>query len=144
LEQLLNKASGQGPLGKGFYNISNFTLKSLIKNPDSLKENYEAYLNGFSGNIKEILLNFSGGPEKGLAPIYETLLRKELLYIVTLEFTKLDLSPNTISNHDIGTIFEILIRKSKEASSEKAGQFYTPREIVRIMSNTGIQSRKIN
>ncbi|MBI4708259.1 MAG: N-6 DNA methylase, partial [Candidatus Omnitrophica bacterium] len=72
---------------------------------------------------------------KGLSPIYETLLRKELLYIVTFEFTKLDISPDTISNHDMGTIFEILIRKSKEASNEKAGQFYTPREIVRLMVN---------
>lgn len=45
------------------------------------------------------------------------------------------MSPDTIGNHDMGTIFEILIRKSKEASNEKAGQFYTPREIVRLMIN---------
>ncbi|ASF48538.1 type I restriction-modification system subunit M [Methylovulum psychrotolerans] len=130
LEQLLKKASGQN-----FYNISGYTLLSLVKDSNHLGDNFKAYLNGFSDNIKDILLNFSGGPEKGLAPIYETLLRKELLYIVTFEFTKQDLSPDSISNHDMGTIFEILIRKSKEASNEKAGQFYTPREIVRLMVN---------
>ncbi|MBA4406578.1 restriction endonuclease subunit M [bacterium] len=130
LDQLLKKASGQN-----FYNISDFTLLGLIKDKDNIGENFEAYLKGFNESIKDIFLNFSGGPEKGLSPIYETLLRKELLYIVTFEFTKLDMSPDTISNHDMGTIFEILIRKSKEASNEKAGQFYTPREIVRLMVN---------
>ncbi|MCB4791677.1 MAG: type I restriction-modification system subunit M [Elusimicrobia bacterium] len=130
LDQLLKKASGQN-----FYNISAFTLLGLTKDKDNIGENFDAYLKGFNESIKDILLNFSGGPEKGLSPIYETLLRKELLYIVTFEFTKLDMSPDTISNHDMGTIFEILIRKSKEASNEKAGQFYTPREIVRLMVN---------
>lgn len=130
LDQLLKKASGQN-----FYNISAFTLLGLTKDKDNIGENFGAYLKGFNDSIKDILLNFSGGPEKGLSPIYETLLRKDLLYIVTFEFTKLDLHPDSISNHDMGTIFEILIRKSKEASNEKAGQFYTPREIVRLMVN---------
>lgn len=136
LDRLLKNAAGQN-----FYNTSPFTLSRLIKTPESIL-NFPEYLKGFSDNIKDILLNFSGGPEKGLSPIYETLLRKELLYIVTFEFTKLDLhpydkatNPTGISNHDMGTIFEILIRKSKEASNEKAGQFYTPREIVRLMVN---------
>jgi type I restriction enzyme M protein len=137
LNRLLKQASGQN-----FYNISSFTLVGLTKDSGNMGDNYKAYLDGFSENIKDILLNFSGGPEKGLSPIYETLYRKELLYIVTFEFTKLDLhpydkvnNPSGISNHDMGTIFEILIRKSKEASNEKAGQFYTPREIVRLMVN---------
>ena len=130
LDQLLKKASGQN-----FYNISAFTLLGLTKDKDNIGENFDAYLKGFNESIKDILLNFSGGPEKGLSPIYETLLRKELLYIVTFAFTKLDMSPDTISNHDMGTIFEILIRKSKEATNEKAGQYFTPREIVRLMVN---------
>lgn len=130
LDQLLKKASGQN-----FYNISSFTLLGLTKDKDNIGENFDAYLKGFNESIKDILLNFSGGPEKGLSPIYETLLRKELLYIVTFEFTKLDMNPDTISNHDMGTIFEILIRKSKETSNEKAGQYFTPREIVRLMVN---------
>ena len=132
LDQLLRKASGQN-----FYNKSDFTLVGLTKDVDNLGENFDAYLKGFSENIKDILLNFSGGPEKGLSPIYETLLRKDLLLIVTKEFvsSKIDLHPDKVSNHDMGTIFEILIRKSKETSNEKAGQYFTPREIVRLMVN---------
>lgn len=130
LDKLLKDASGQN-----FYNISPYTLAGLTKDAANIGTNFDAYLKGFSDNIKDILLNFSGGPEKGLSPIYETLHRKELLYIVTFEFTKLDLHPETVSNHDMGTIFEILIRKSKETTNEKAGQYYTPREIVRLMVN---------
>ena len=132
LDQLLKKASGQN-----FYNKSDYTLIGLTKDVNNIGVNFGAYLNGFSENIKDILLNFSGGPEKGLSPIYETLLRKELLLIVTKEFVspKIDLHPDKVSNHDMGTIFEILIRKSKETSNEKAGQYFTPREIVRLMVN---------
>lgn len=132
LDQLLKQASGQN-----FYNKSDFTLLGLTKDISNIGVNYDAYLKGFSGNIKDILLNFSGGPEKGLSPIYETLLRKGLLLIVTKEFVspKIDLHPDKVSNHAMGTIFEILIRKSKETSNEKAGQYFTPREIVRLMVN---------
>lgn len=132
LDQLLKKAAGQN-----FYNKSDYTLLGLTKDPNNIGANFDAYLNGFSANIKDILLNFSGGPEKGLAPIYETLLRKGLLLIVTKEFIspKIDLHPDKVSNHAMGTIFEILIRKSKETSNEKAGQYFTPREIVRLMVN---------
>ncbi len=132
LDQLLKQASGQN-----FYNKSDYTLVGLTKDINNIGVNFDAYLKGFSENIKDILLNFSGGPEKGLSPIYETLLRKDLLLIVTKEFvsSKIDLHPGKVSNHDMGTIFEILIRKSKETSNEKAGQYFTPREIVRLMVN---------
>ena len=132
LDQLLRQASGQN-----FYNKSEYTLVGLTKDVNNIGVNFDAYLKGFSDNIKDILLNFSGGPEKGLSPIYETLLRKDLLLIVTKEFvsSKIDLHPEKVSNHDMGTIFEILIRKSKETSNEKAGQYFTPREIVRLLVN---------
>jgi type I restriction enzyme M protein len=126
---LLKKASGHN-----FYNRSHYSLLKITKDPN-IGANFDAYLKGFSKNIQDILLNFSGGEEKGLSPIYETLLRKDLLLIVTKEFIKIDLHPDRISNHDMGTIFEILIRKSKETSNEKAGQYFTPREIVRLMVN---------
>ncbi|MEB3249697.1 MAG: class I SAM-dependent DNA methyltransferase, partial [Merismopediaceae bacterium] len=129
LDGLLKRASGHN-----FYNRSRYDLLRITKD-QNLGANFEAYLNGFSDNIKDILYNFSGGKEKGLSPIYETLLRKDLLLIVTKEFVKIDLHPDCISNHDMGTIFEILIRKSKETSNEKAGQYFTPREIVRLMVN---------
>jgi type I restriction enzyme M protein len=127
-DALLKKAAGQP-----FYNMSEYSLVDLLKFPNDMGANFSAYLAGFSVNVKDILLNFSGGEEKGLSPIYETLLRKRLLFKVTQGFAEAELSPATVDNHGMGTIFEYLIRKFKEASNEAAGQFYTPRDIIRLM-----------
>lgn len=125
---LLTRASGQR-----FYNTSEYSLAELIKIPNDIAQNFAAYLNGFSANVKDILYNFSGGEEKGLGPIYETLVRKRLILKVTQAFAEADLSIETVDNHGMGTIFEYLIRKFKEASNEAAGQFYTPRDIIHLM-----------
>ena len=119
--------------GQSFYNTSEYSLAGLLKFPNDIGANFTAYLGGFSANVKDILLNFSGGKEKGLSPIYETLLRKRLLFKITQAFAGADLSPETVDNHGMGTIFEYLIRKFKEAGHEAAGQFYTPRDIIRLM-----------
>jgi hypothetical protein len=65
----------------------------MLKRPADLGQNCAAYLAGFSANVKNIIYNFSGGEEKGLGPIYETLLRKRLLFKVTQAFAEADLSP---------------------------------------------------
>jgi type I restriction enzyme M protein len=127
-DDLLKKAAGQR-----FYNVSEYSLDELIKLPADIVTNFNAYLSGFSANVKDILYNFSGGEEKGLSPIYETLARKRLILKVTQAFSEADLSPENVDNHGMGTIFEYLIRKFKEASNEAAGQFYTPRDIIRLM-----------
>jgi len=127
-DALLKKAAGQA-----FYNTSEYSLADLLKFPNDIGENFGMYLDGFSANVQDILFNFSGGKEKGLSPIYETLLRKRLLFKITQGFADADLSPQTVDNHGMGTIFEYLIRKFKEASNEAAGQFYTPRDIIRLM-----------
>lgn len=122
------------PKGISFYNISGFSLTNMLANPKALGDNFKTYLAGFSENVKDILYNFTGGKEKGLSPIYETLLRKNLLFSVAQEFvTKADLHPDKVDNHTMGTIFEIIIRMSKESTNDKAGQYYTPREIVRLL-----------
>ena len=127
-DKLLMKAAGQR-----FYNTSEYSLDELIKRPADLAQNFGAYLDGFSTNVKDILYNFSGGIEKGLSPIYETLHRKRLALKITQSFSDIDLSPENVDNHGMGTIFEYLIRKFKEASNDAAGQFYTPRDIIRLM-----------
>jgi type I restriction enzyme M protein len=127
-DSLLKKAAKQS-----FYNTSEYSLDALLKFPNDIGANFGAYLAGFSANVKDILFNFSGGEEKGLSPIYDTLLRKRLLFKITQAFSEADLSPATVDNHGMGTIFEYLIRKFKEASNEAAGQFYTPRDIIRLM-----------
>src|ERR1039458_9364515 len=127
-DTLIMKAAGQR-----FYNTSEYSLSELLKRPEDLNANFAAYMGGFSANVKDILYNFSGGEEKGLSPIYETLQRKRLLFKITKAFAEIDLSPETVDNHGMGTIFEYLIRKFKEASNDAAGQFYTPRDIIRLM-----------
>jgi type I restriction enzyme M protein len=125
---LLTKAAAQR-----FYNTSEYSLAELLKLPADLGANFSAYLDGFSANVKDILYNFSGGEEKGLSPIYETLQRKRLLFKIVQAFADADLSPQTVDNHGMGTIFEYLIREFKEASNEAAGQFYTPHDIIRLL-----------
>lgn len=120
--------------GVPFYNLSGLTLNSMLANPAAIADNFKTYLNGYSANIKDILYNFTGGEENGLSPIYATLSRKGLLYKVTQEFcVKADLHPDSVDNHMMGTVFETIIRYSKESTNEAAGQYYTPREIVRLL-----------
>lgn len=120
--------------GVPFYNLSGLTLNSMLQAPVSIADNFKTYLNGFSSNVKDILYNFTGGEENGLSPIYATLARKGLLFIVTQEFVvKADLHPDSVDNHMMGTVFETIIRYSKESTNEAAGQYYTPREIVRLL-----------
>jgi type I restriction enzyme M protein len=122
-----------GAAGVPFYNRSKFSFIELLKDAANIKENFGTYLEGFSDNIKEILYNFSGGEEKGLAPIYETLARKKLLYLITKEFAseRLDLHPDVVTNHEMGLIYEYLIRKFKEGAA--AGEQYTPRDVVQLL-----------
>jgi type I restriction enzyme M protein len=128
LKQLLTNAAGVP-----FFNRSRFSFPELLKDPANIKDNFGAFLDGFSDNIKEILYNFSGGEEKGLAPIYETLARKNLLYLITKEFASesLDLHPDVVTNHEMGLIYEYLIRKFKEGAA--AGEQYTPRDVVQLL-----------
>ena len=120
--------------GVPFYNLSGLTLNKMLANPVAIADNFKTYLQGFSANIKDILYNFTGGEENGLGPIYQTLARKGLLYKVTQEFcVKADLHPRNVDNHMMGTVFETIIRYSKESTNEAAGQYYTPREIVRLL-----------
>jgi type I restriction enzyme M protein len=122
--------------GQPFYNRSRFNLSAVLSpDPTELGENFDAYLQGFSDNIKDILYNFSGGKEKGLSPIYETLLRKGLLFKVTQAFSdeEVDLSPAKVDNHAMGTVYEHLIHKFKMLKNAAAGAHYTPREVIRLM-----------
>ena len=98
-DALLMKAAGQR-----FYNTSEYSLDELIRRPADIVPNFFAYLDGFSANVKDILYNFSGGEEKGLSPIYETLARKRLILKITQAFAEADLSQENVDNHGMGAI----------------------------------------
>lgn len=57
---------------------------------------------------------------------------RNLLYLVTQKFASIDLHPETISNHEMGLVFEHLIRKFAESANDTAGEFFTPRDVVRL------------
>lgn len=121
-----------------FFNTSGLSLQKLLGAPDQIGESFETYLNGFTDNVKDILANFVHADASAgildLSPIYSRLERGNKLFsVVQLFVQRADLHPDRVSNAKMGTVFEIVIRRSKEASNTKAGQFYTPREIVRLL-----------
>lgn len=121
-----------------FFNTSGLSLEKLLGAPEQIGQTFETYLNGFTDNVKDILANFVHSDTDtdivDLAPIYSRLERSNKLFsVVQLFVQRADLHPDKVSNAMMGTVFEIVIRRSKEASNTKAGQFYTPREIVRLL-----------
>ena len=121
-DPILTKASGYP-----FYNISKFTFKNLLQDPNNIAKNLRAYINGFSQNMYNILENFEFANE------IKKLDEANLLYLIIQRFNDMDLHPDVVSNHEMGTIFEELIRKFSEQSNETAGEHFTPREVIRLM-----------
>lgn len=125
-DALLCKASGFD-----FYNTSKYTFEKLMDDPDHIEENFRNYLNGFSENVRDIIVKFKfDGHITYMA-------EKNILYIVLKEFAseKGNLHPDEISNLEMGYIFEEIIRRFSESHNEDAGQHYTPREVIQLMVN---------
>lgn len=121
-----------------FFNTSGLSLKKLLANPASISSNFKTYLEGFTDNVKDILSNFvhQDGEAPDLTQIYRRLEKSNKLYSVVQTFVQqADLDPKKVSNAQMGTVFEIVIRWSKESTNSKAGQYYTPREIVRLLAS---------
>ncbi len=127
-----------------FYNTSKFTLRDLRAraSQQQLKADFEAYLDGFSPNVHEILENFEFRnqiPRLSKADALGTLIEKFL-------DPSINLSPNPVKNgdgsikhpgldnHAMGTIFEELVRRFNEENNEEAGEHWTPRDVIKLMS----------
>lgn len=123
LDDFLRSASG-----RQFYNTSPYDFEKLLEDSDNVHTNFKAYLDGFSPNIQDIVTKF------GFDDQLKKLKSNKILYLVLKELDKVDLSPDVVSNHDMGYIFEELIRKFNEQSNETAGEHYTPREVIRLMT----------
>lgn len=124
LDPILRKATGR----MKFYNTSHHTLISLVDDAKNISINFDNYLNGFSPEVKEILRNFQ------FDKVVVRLKRNGLLYQMIQAIAALDFSPEKYDNHDMGYIFEELIRISNEQSNETAGEHFTPRDVIRLMS----------
>lgn len=107
-----------------FYNVSQFSLDSV--GSTSTRVNLEDYIAKFSANARQVFEHFAF--DRWL----EKLEKANLLFLVAQKFAAIDLHPNVISNHEMGLVFEHLIRKFAEASNDDAGQFFTPRDVVRL------------
>src|SRR3989475_606839 len=131
--------------GQAFYNASPFTLRDLRgrARAQQLKADFEAYLDGFSLNVQEILDKFKFRnqiPTLLEADILGSLIEKFLDYSINLgpqSVLNADGSERLppLHNHAMGTIFEELIRRFNEENNEEAGEHFTPRDVVRLMAD---------
>jgi len=110
-----------------FYNTSPYTLPSLTGDSANIKANLLSYVEGFSDNVRDVFTRF------GFEEQVQRLEEANALYLVVQEFAKLDLRPQHVSNTEMGSVFEELIRKFAEASNETAGEHFTPREVIALM-----------
>jgi len=138
-DQALRKAAGQA-----FHNTSRFTLRDLRAraSQQQLRADFEAYLDGFSSNVQDILEKFEFRnqiPRLSKADALGTLIEK-------LVSPDINLGPNPVyngdgsvkhpglDNHGMGTIFEELVRRFNEENNEEAGEHWTPRDAVKLMA----------
>jgi len=110
-----------------FYNHSKFDLQRLKEDPTNIAINFQNYLNGFSENVREIVDNFQ------LEKPIEKLENANRLFQFIEKFSDVDLHPNNVSNHMMGSVFEELLRKFSEMSNETSGEHYTPRDVVGLL-----------
>ncbi len=140
MDGLLCSANGSN---MGFYNYSKFTLQSLLNDPKNIRVNFENYLDSFSTNIQDIITKFKFKNQ------LDTLEEANILFGVIERFCspKINFSMNPIldskgniiqeglSNLAMGYIFEELIRRFNEENNEEAGEHFTPREIIQLMTH---------
>ena len=110
-----------------FFNHSQFDLNRLKQDPSNIQMNLQNYLGGFSNNVLEVVENFQ------LEKPIEKLNKNNRLYQFIEKFSEIDLHPDVVSNHQMGQVFEELLRKFSEMSNETSGEHYTPRDVVRLL-----------
>lgn len=123
VEQILKNASGH-PV----YNTSEYTFDKLCSEPDQISENLKYYIESFNPNAREILEKFEFKHE------IDKLDDADLLFQVVSSFAEIDLHPDVVENEEMGYIYEELIRKFSELSNETAGEHFTPREVIELMT----------
>ncbi|SBR46875.1 type I restriction enzyme M protein [Halomonas sp. HL-93] len=121
-EKLLLRAADQP-----FFNASPLSLGTLSDTQTS--DDLMSYVQSFSQSAREIFEHFE------FESFVQQLSANDLLYKVVLQFAAIDLSPQRVSNHGMGGIFEELIRKFAESSNETAGEHFTPRDIVHLTTS---------
>lgn len=124
-EGFLRSAAG----GYRFYNTSLYTFERLKTDPENIKANFEAFINGFSDNVIDILANM------GFFNQIDRMNDAGVLYQVISDFCEdnADMSPSKISAIDMGYVFENLVQRFSESYDEEAGAHFTSRDIIYLM-----------
>ncbi|MDC3008616.1 type I restriction-modification system subunit M [bacterium] len=135
-EKALREGQGLDPeqfmlrkAGQLFCNSSALEMQRLMGDADNIGENLRSYVQAFSPAVRDIFESFEFHLQ------VDRLEKANLLYLVTEKFSQIDLHPETVSNAEMGLVFEELIRKFAELSNETAGEHFTPREVIRLMVN---------
>ncbi|MFL0580823.1 N-6 DNA methylase [Dietzia sp. 179-F 9C3 NHS] len=113
--------------GLPFFNTSVWDFGKLAADPAGLADNLIDYIEGFSANIRDVFDGYK------LPELIEDLDRKDRLFLIVKDFANVDLHPDRVSGHDMGYIFEELIRKFAESNNAQAGDHFTPREVISLM-----------
>jgi len=112
--------------GLSFYNTTPWTLQTLLGDPAGLEANFKQYVDGFSDNL-DVFERFKFGDQ--IARMAE----KDLLFIIVEKFARVDLHPNKVPNAEMGDLYEYLIRTFNESTNESPGEYFTPRDAIRLM-----------
>ena len=114
-------------VGYPFFNSSKFDLSRIKSDPNNVLMNFNNYVQGYSKNVLDIIENFS------INPLVEKLHKTKRRYLLIDKFTEFDLHPNKIDNHQMGSVYEELLRKFSEMSNEESGDHFTPRDVVKLL-----------
>lgn len=125
VDPVMRKVTG----GQQFFNTSPLDLRRVLDDSNAVADNLRAYIAGFSPSARDILEHFDFDTH------IDRLNRSNLLYVVVGRFVDIDLHPESVSNLEMGYLYEELIRKFSELSNETAGEHFTPREVIRLMVN---------
>jgi type I restriction enzyme M protein len=121
-DYILQQASGYA-----FYNTSRYDLRTAVGDPANLRQNLQSYIDGFSPNVRDVFEKYEFVAQ--LVKLEDA----DLLLLLTQDFLSIDLHPGAVDNTGMGNMFEELIGKSMEASNEEAGEYFTPRDVVRLI-----------
>ncbi len=114
-------------IGLPFFNVSKFDLSRIAD--ESVLLDFNNYVQGYSKNVLDIIENFQ------INPLVEKLHKNKSLYLLINKFTEFDFHPSKIDNHQMGSIYEELLRRFSEMSNEESGDHFTPRDVVKLLVN---------
>lgn len=111
-----------------FSNKTKWTLQAITKeDPTLIEKNFRDYINGFSGNVQDIIEHFD------YRAVIGRMVKNSRLTPILNQYAAEKLGPEHLSNLEMGYVYEELLRRFSEQSGEEAGEHFTPREVIRLM-----------